>query len=367
MSPNKPNTEPTVRDQLKKFILKGALGFQTVLVHALGTRLGIFDYLYEKGKTLSASGEVDSITFTLDELAQKLQLDHRHLDAWLHMALICGIFEIDESCDRCLKTAPHVYEILVNQESMFYMGGTLNSFYIGLKFQERMEESFKTGELMPFIEGLYELPEENRLAQSGTASLAPQIESLFSKHFKDHKRVLRKGGLLLEAGCGYGYNLEFWARKYKKAEIVGIDIDPLGIAYTKELIAKNNWNDKVEVLHIPIDEYAASNKNKFDVAMLNQVLHEMDPDENYRRGVFEDLYAMLKEGGLLIVVEHMIPSLFTPTDRFMVFEVWHKYFEVGLKSKFYDEKEFQEFIATTPFKKAEFIRERWDSFWALKK
>ncbi|GAG81263.1 unnamed protein product, partial [marine sediment metagenome] len=82
---------------------------------------------------------------------------------------------------------------------------TLNSFYIGLKFQERMEESFKTGELMPFIEGLYELPEENRLAQSGTASLAPQIESLFSKHFKDHKRVLRKGGLLLEAGCGYGY------------------------------------------------------------------------------------------------------------------------------------------------------------------
>lgn len=367
MAPTKPNSEPTVRDQLKKFILKGALGFQTVLVYYLGTKLGIFDHLYEKGKALSVSGEVNSITFTLDELAQKLQLNHRYLDAWLHMASICGVFEIDESCDKCLKTAPHVYGILVNRESMFYMGGTLNLFYIGSKIQERMEEGFKTGELMPFIEGYQEFPEDNRLAQSGTASTVPQIEGLFSKHFKDHKRVLRKGGLLLEAGCGYGYNLEFWARKYKKAEIVGIDIDPLGIAYIKELVAKNNWNNRVEVLHIPIDEYVALNKNKFDVAMLNQVLHEMDPDENYRRGVLEDLYTTLKEGGLLIVVEHMIPSLFTPTDRFMFFEVWHKYLEVGLTSKCYDEKEFQEFIATTSFKKAEFIREKGDYFWALRK
>ena len=151
MVPIKPNSEPTVRDQLKKFILKSGLGFQTVLVHDLGTRLGIFDYLYEKGKALSASGEVDSITFTLDELAQKLQLNHRHLDAWLHMAIICGIFEIDESCDRCLKTAPHVYDILVNRESMFYMGGTISLFYVGSKIQEIMEEGFKTGELMPFM------------------------------------------------------------------------------------------------------------------------------------------------------------------------------------------------------------------------
>jgi len=93
----------------------------------------------------------------------------------------------------------------------------------------------------------------------------------------------------------------------------------------------------------------------------------MDPDENYRRGVFEDLYTTLKEGGLLVVVEHMIPSLFTPTDLFMFLEVWHKYLEVGFKSKFYDEKEFQEFIATTSFKKAEFIREKGDYFWALRK
>ncbi len=367
MSQNKLESGPTVKDQLKKFVLKGALGYQTVLVYGLGNKLGIFDYLYEKGKSLSESEKISAVTFTLDELAQKLKIKPRYLDAWLHISLVCGLFEIDDSCERCLKTAPHVYEILINKESMFFMGGTLNVFYVMGKIQEQMPEFFMTGKLKPFLEAYEETPEENKLAQSSTVSTAPLLEGLFSRYCKEHKRNLRRGGFLLEAGCGYGYNLEFWARKYKKAHIVGIDIDPNGISYTKELIAKKNWDDRIEILHVPIDVYATSNKNKFDVIMLNHVLHEMDPDDNYRRGVFNDLYALLKDGGLLMVIEHMIPDMFAPTDRFMFFEVWHKYLEVSFTSKFYDEKEFQEFVATTPFKKAELIKEGADYFWALRK
>ncbi|MFW9829409.1 MAG: hypothetical protein ACFFEY_17680, partial [Candidatus Thorarchaeota archaeon] len=56
MQVTKKDSEPTVRDQLKKFILKSALGFQTVLLYDLGTELGIFNYLYEKGKLLENSG-----------------------------------------------------------------------------------------------------------------------------------------------------------------------------------------------------------------------------------------------------------------------------------------------------------------------
>lgn len=367
MSQTKPKSEPTVRDQLKKFALKGAMGFQTILVYGIGTRLGIFEYLYEKGKSVSESEKVSSVSFTLDELAQKLKLNSRYLDAWLHIALECGMFEIDESCTKCLKTASHVYDILINRDSMFYAGGTLNCIFIMAKHQEEMIENFKTGEVKIFTEVYEEAPEDNRMGQSATATDAPQIEALFSRNCKEHKRALRKGGLLLETGCGYGYNLAIWAKTYKKAKIVGIDIDRHAVAYTKDLVAKNNWNDRIEILHVPIDEYAASNKNKFDVIMLNQVLHEMDPDDNYRIGVFEDLYSMLKEGGLLMVIEHMIPDLFARKDRFLFFEIWHKFLEVGFNSKFYDEQEFQEFVKTTPFKKVELIKERNDYFWALTK
>ncbi|MBY8990918.1 MAG: hypothetical protein KGD58_09205 [Candidatus Lokiarchaeota archaeon] len=42
--------EVTLREQLKKFLIKGYYGFNTILTLGLGMRLGIFDYLYAKSK-----------------------------------------------------------------------------------------------------------------------------------------------------------------------------------------------------------------------------------------------------------------------------------------------------------------------------
>ena len=88
------NSEVSVKDQLKKFALKSLYGFQTVIVYGLGTRLGIFDYLYKKGKETEADKK-SSVSFTLQELSDILKIDPIYLDAWLHMALECGLFEID--------------------------------------------------------------------------------------------------------------------------------------------------------------------------------------------------------------------------------------------------------------------------------
>jgi hypothetical protein len=45
------------------------------------------------------------------------------------MTLEYRIFERDDSCERCLKTAPYVYYLLVDRENMFYFGGVLGGFY----------------------------------------------------------------------------------------------------------------------------------------------------------------------------------------------------------------------------------------------
>jgi hypothetical protein len=76
---------------------------------------------------------------------------------------------------------------------------------------------------------------------------------------------------------------------------------------------------------------------------------------------------MLKDDGILIVVEHNVPDMFTPKNRQLFFEVWHKLFEVGVKSKFYTEAEFQEFVNNTPFKTAELVHDENSYFWVLKK
>lgn len=359
----KKEEEVSIKDQMKKFLIKGFYGFNTIISCGLGKQLGIFDYLDEKAKKLSESSSINSISFTPEELTEELNLDADYLDAWIHLALECGIFEINNAELRILKTAPHVYDLLINRNHMFFVGDTVSLFYYFAPFQAIIIDSFKTGKTV----NTDEIPEDFIMdGHRMSARFGVLLEGLFSKSFKDYCRILRKQGKILEVGCGYGFNLEKWAEKYKRAQFVGIDIDSRAIAFAKNLIEQQNWNDRIEVFDISINEYAKKSKDKYDLILLNQVLHEMDHDEEYRRNVFKDLYSLLKDDGLLLVGESMIPDTFYSQKEFQLFDIMHKFLEVKF-AKFYNEKSFKEFIESTPFKHAEFVKERGTYFWAIKK
>ena len=63
MSQNQNESEITIRDQMKKFLIKGFYGFNTILSIGLGKQLGILDYFYEKSKKLLEHGAISSISF----------------------------------------------------------------------------------------------------------------------------------------------------------------------------------------------------------------------------------------------------------------------------------------------------------------
>ena len=356
-----------MKDQMKKFLIKGFYGFNTILTFGLGRRLGIFDYLFEKSKSSQSSTAISSIDFTPEELSEKLNLNPRWVDAWVHLGLECGIFEIDDAGKRIIKTAPHVYNLLIDRNHMFYVGNTIGAFYYLAPYQDLILERFKMKGDISSIDFYDEFPEEIiNDTQLMSARFGSLTERLFAKNFKDFCKDLRKQGTILSVGCGYGHNLAIWAQKYKKATLVGIDIDPKGILFAQKLVEENNWNDRIEILKTPIDEYVKKTKIKFDLILLNQVLHEMDKDENYRLSVFNDLYSLLKDDGILLVGESMIPDMFNPQKDFQLFDVMHKFLEADF-AHFYDEKTFKEFVDSTPFKNAEFIRERGTYFWAVRK
>ena len=345
-------------DQLKKIAVKSLLGFQTVLVFGLGRRLGIFDYLQEKG-----SEETLEVSFTIDEIVQEMNLDPTYLDSWLHMAITCGLFELDDSCERCLKTAPYIYPLLVDRNNIFYMGDILGGFYYMAPYQSEFLENFKTGKRMDY----FDLPYEVRIdVTKMSAILGKRVIEIFSNSCEESDKILQEGGFLLEIGCGYGFNLKNWVEKYPQAHFVGIDIDNQAIDHTKSLIAEHNWQEQVKVENIELNEYFQHYDHKFDVVLLNQVLHEMEPKGNYRQLVFNDIYSLLKDEGILIVGETMIPGIFAP-DQARYFEIMHKWFEVGIGSHFYDKDTFMEFIKTTPFKNAELIFDDRDYIWVISK
>ena len=94
--------------------------------------------------------------------------------------------------------------------------------------------------------------------------------------------------------------------------------------------------------------------------------YEMDPDENFRIILFKDLHFLLKDNGILLVGESMIPDTFAPKQKFQLFDITHKFFEAG-SARFYNEETFKKFVESTPFSKAEFIKEGGTYFWAVRK
>ncbi|MFW9818967.1 MAG: class I SAM-dependent methyltransferase [Candidatus Thorarchaeota archaeon] len=360
---NKNNHEITIKDQIKKFAINGLYGFNTIILIGMGRRLGIFDYLYKKVKSSPNSGNYNEVIFTPIELSEKLNLDFTYLDGWLHLAIECGIFEIADFEKKILKTAPYVYELLIDRNSVFYVGGTLGAFYYIAPTQDALIENFKTGKVWSILD----LPGDfMKDLQERGARFGFLVERLFSRKFENFCKKIQEGGIIFELGCGYGFNLQTWAKKYKKARFVGIDIDPIALMHAKEVISRNNWNERIEILDITLDEFTLSCKEKFDLIILNQVLHEMNTDENYRKGVFKNLYSLLKDNGILLIGESMISDTFAPKKGFQLFDITHKFTEVK-SSLFYDENSFRELIDSTQFTNANFIREGGDSIWVIKK
>ena len=367
MASNQNNEEISIKEQMKKFLIKGFYGFNTILTFGLGRRLGIFDYLYEKSKSSSGSTPISSIIFTTEELSEKLNLNLKYVDAWVHLGLECGLFEINDTTKREMKTAPHVYSLLIDRNHMFYVGDTIGAFYYLAPIQDLILEAFKMERNISITEVYEEFPKEVIIdGQRMAARFGSLIERLFAKNYKDFCRTLRGEASILSVGCGYGYNLAVWAKKYKKARFVGIDIDPIGVSSAQRLIEENNWSDRVEILEIPIDKYAKQAETKFNLILLNQVLHEMEDDKAYRLSVFNDLYTLLKDDGILFVGESMIHDTFDTKQEFQLFDVMHKFFEADFAG-FYDEKSFKEFVNSTAFKNADFIKEKGTYFWAVRK
>ncbi|OLS23964.1 MAG: tRNA (cmo5U34)-methyltransferase [Candidatus Heimdallarchaeota archaeon LC_3] len=327
----------------------------------MGQRLGIFDYLLQKTSILS--NDIYSVTFTLNELSQELNLDRIYLDGWLHMAIECGIFELDDSCNKCIKTAPFVFYLLIDRNNAFYIGEILHGYYYMTLYQDKFLENFKTGKIM----NLFDYPEDvKEVFQRMSASTGLLVEEMFSKNCKVYENKLEAGGSLLEVGCGFGFNLVNWANKYPNSNMVGIDIDYNAIQFANKAVVKNNSNYQIEFICVDTGEFRNTHTKEFDVIIVNQVLHEMETKENYRQKVFQDLYTLLKDDGLLVVGEHMIPDMLSPNQA-RYFEIMHKWFEVGIGSQFYDEDSFRRFMEATPFKNVELISEDKDYFWAIKK
>ncbi len=352
-------------DQFNIFVRDNIVGYLTVILVGIGRRLGIFQYLYKKAISENIDKKIESVSFSVSELITKLDLNERYLDGWLTAAIEVGLIEIENNDTKLLKTCPYIYDFFIDSNNPVFLGAAYGSIYRIALQEDDVFKNFKTGKLISRAQIPKDIVMEGHRA---TARMGNTLENYFAKHFRQFQKNLKKEGKILEIGCGYGYNLLNWAKKYKKCGIIGLDIDEEAVNFTREQVLKNKLDERVEVLTISIEDYEIpKDKNKFDLILLNEVLHEMEMDDTFRKNVIDRLYLLLKEGGIVLIGESIIEDLFDPSRKPQLLEALHKWQEIGLTSKFYSEKSFRELIALTSFKNVELIKETYNSFWVLKK
>jgi len=103
---------------------------------------------------------------------------------------------------------------------------------------------------------------------------------------------------ILEVGCGTGFNLSNFAKYFKQANFVGMDVSEDMI----DLSAKNTkaYQDRVELLAKPYGEEAFEEKETFDVVLFSYALTMINPQW---RDLIEAAYEDIKPGGLIAVVD----------------------------------------------------------------
>lgn len=126
----------------------------------------------------------------------------------------------------------------------------------------------------------------NAIAESFSRTRATLWPALYS--FKDY---IKESNKVLDIGCGNGRLLKLFEDK---------EVDYLGIDYSEPLveIARESFPDRRFEVGDLLDLKQPS--DEFDVVFLIAVLHHI-PSDKLRRRALEQIYRVLKPGGLLLM------------------------------------------------------------------
>jgi SAM-dependent methyltransferase len=270
-------------------LLDYLVGFQATWIAHIGRRAGLFAALAAVPEGLPVAA-----------LAERLGVAPRYLAVWCRAAYACEFLDYDPA--HGYRLAPHMAALLLDPTDPLYLGGRLD-FYVAIGedfavFADRLAD----GALFPrsahrpaLLHALQEMTKPD--FQIMAEVVLPQAPDVLAR--------LEAGGSALDVGCGAGYGLVYFARRFPRATFVGVELDPSMLELARAAVAESGLGDRITVQagdarDLPFDA-------AFDLVYLNVVLHETGGPEDYRR-TLASCYRALRPGGAILVSEMPYPD-----------------------------------------------------------
>jgi 2-polyprenyl-3-methyl-5-hydroxy-6-metoxy-1,4-benzoquinol methylase len=295
------------RDAFADRLFRSALGYFDLLSIRLGQRLGMYEVLADRGPVTSA------------ELAELTGTAERYAREWLEQQATAGIIRADlRREDPTFSLRPGHAEVLLDGDSLSYMGASVWQLLTIPNAFENVIEAFRTGEGVSHaaygrdnVEG-QGLGNRPVFLTTLPNDWLPNIPSM-------HERLIADPpARVVDVGCGTGWSSISIAKAYPQVTVDGFDPDEVSVELARKNAAMEGVADRVR-LH-RTDAAAVTTAAPFDVATAFECIHDMArPVE-----VLGAVRRALADDGSMLIVDERTSERFTgePNDLEAYFYGW---------------------------------------------
>lgn len=234
----------------------------------IGDRLGLF-------KLLASTGPVSP-----EELAQRAQLQPRYVREWA-AALVAAEYLQYNPETRQISLDPDHAEVLVNEESPFFVGGLAQMVPDHFRILPEIMRAFKEGGGVPYTSYSQDTIEgTERLFRTGYRNFLAQV---WIPAMPEVHRKLMEGARCADVGCGRGQALLHMARAFPRSTFIGWDNYPPAIEHAQEMARREGLEDRLrfEVR----DSTALPATGDFDLIMTCDCIHDMVSPEGCAQAI----------------------------------------------------------------------------------
>lgn len=247
--------------------------------------MGLFDMLARK-------------PMTAKELSVSAKLYPPAVNAWCAGALAYGL--IISKASGSLQLRRKMAQFLIEKSNPNYLGGQFS--YLALRSLEygAMEDLFRRGEVRSMSTGTFAVDEATHWDHYAFLRAVPQNKRL--------EKLLAGGCMVADIGCGSGSLITKLCDRYPKSEYYGIDpLREAVVAARKALRGRPATIDRGKAEYMRFRE-------KFDVVYLGESLYAASQKEK----VVLNCWRSLKRGGMIAVVEGLVPSRIAGPDDLLI-------------------------------------------------
>ena len=273
------------KDKIRAFadkVYTDAAGAMVAGMAYVGTKMGLFRAMAGKGPMRVA------------EVAQTSGLQTRYVEEWLKGMTSAGYLNYQPTTQTFELPDEHAY-LLASEGSDHFMGGLFLFTPVLLSVAPKVAQAFKHGGGVPLSE----------LGADGVEGLdwlncgqyEQRFTSLWLKALPDVVERLRRGGRVLDVGCGAGRVSTAIAKAFPNSEVIGLDPDENSLTRARATAASAGVEANLSFIAQTTGNLAKN--DGFDLVIACDCVHDFAAPQ----ATLLEIRSVLKPDGVLFVME----------------------------------------------------------------